>query len=348
MSTDADRLRALLDRIREEKIAPVMAYAIAPVMAYAKNPTMATLRGIFDSVVLEGDALIARDLLAMCRSRSGCGLYGCRTCGQRLKKKHSWDGVKMMIARVRGMPTEDEVSYVTIDGPTCVLEPFEARSALRRFLLRLKNLWRLKLPDTAWHGFVDVTLDGMIHFHGVIWHPERTKDALGNTLRKAFTKKNAIMIKPWDKGKTLLANMEGVLQYALPTDRHVPRRKYGRRKGEPIVDERTGERIVKRMVALQHMCQRGVQGIRLSFNMRTTCVWKAGVLFDKETRETIIIPEMEARILARRRSGPKWDRPNRPALPPRRRATEKLLAARRQQLESQYGYGDESMDDHGN
>jgi hypothetical protein len=169
--------------------------------------------------------------------------------------------------------------------------------------LRLENLWRLKLPDTAWHGFVDVTLDGMIHFHGVIWHPERTKDALGNTLRKAFIKKNAIMIKPWGKGKTLLANMEGVLQYALPTDRHVPRRKYGRRKGEAIVDERTGERIVKRMVALQHMCQRGVQGIRLSFNMRTTCVWKAGVLFDKETGETIIIPEMEARILARRRRG---------------------------------------------
>ena len=111
----------------------------------------------------------------------------------------------------------------------------------------------------------------MIHFHGVIWHPERTKDALGNTLRKAFTTKNAIMIKPWDKGKTLLANMEGVLQY---------------------------------------------------------------------------IPEMEARILARRRRGPKWDRPNRPALPPRRRATEKLLAARRQQLENQHWYANEEMDDH--
>jgi hypothetical protein len=108
--TDADRLRALLDKIREEKIAPVM--------AYAKNPTMATLRGIFDSVVLEGDALIARDLLAMCRSRSGCGLYGCRTCGQRLKKKNAWDGVKMMIARARRVPIEDEISYVTIDGPT--------------------------------------------------------------------------------------------------------------------------------------------------------------------------------------------------------------------------------------
>jgi len=156
------------------------------------------------------------------------------------------------------------------------------------------------------------------------------------------------MITPWDKGKTLLANMESVLQYALSTDRHVPRRKYGRRKGEAIVDERTGERIVKRMVALQHMCQRGVQGIRLSFNMRTTCVWKAGVLFDKETGETIIIPEMEARILARRRRGPKWDRPNRPVLPPRKRATEKLLAARRQQLENQHGYGDEAMDDHDN
>jgi hypothetical protein len=82
---------------------------------------------------------------------------------------------------------------------------------------------------------------------------------------------------------------------------------------------------------LQYMAQRGVQGIRLCLNMKSTRVWKAGVMFDQKTGETIVVPEIEALILRRRnraKKNRKWDREGRPALWPRRRATEGIRGVR--------------------
>jgi hypothetical protein len=47
--------------------------------------------------------------------------------GHRLKKKHAWDGVKMMIARVGRMPTEEEVAYVTIRLRTTTMDKTRKR-----------------------------------------------------------------------------------------------------------------------------------------------------------------------------------------------------------------------------
>jgi hypothetical protein len=65
--------------------------------------------------------------------------------------------------------------------------------------------------------------------------------------------------------------------------------------------------------------------------MKSPRVWKKGVMFDQKTGETIVVPEIEALILRRRnkaKKNRKWDREGRPALWPRRRATEGIRGVR--------------------
>jgi hypothetical protein len=50
-------------------------------------------------------------------------------------------------------------------------------------------------------------------------------------------------------------------------------------------------------------------------------------MFDEQTQETIVVPEMEALILQRRRKANrfrKWDRPSRPELSPRQKRTDRI------------------------
>jgi hypothetical protein len=64
---------------------------------------------------------------------------------------------------------------------------------------------------------------------------------------------------------------------------------------------------------------------------------KGGVMFDQKTGETIVITEIEALVLRRRnkaKKNRKWNREGRPALWPRRRATEEIRGVRRTATDS--------------
>jgi hypothetical protein len=204
------------------------------------------------------------------------------------------------------------------------------RTSRTRVLLPIRRATtrpRLEAHGTPAHlGFFDITLAAVVHWHGAILHPGRSKAALARKLREDFPAGRAVKASNWKKEHTLFENLDCIIDYALVADRHVKRR-----KGKPIVDSETSTLIAKRIVCLQYMAQRGVQGIRLCLNMKSTRVWKAGVMFDQKTGETIVVPEIEALILRRRNKATKnrnWNREGRPALWPRRRATEGIRGVR--------------------
>jgi hypothetical protein len=76
--------------------------------------------------------------------------------------------------------------------------------------------------------------------------------------------------------------------------RHVPPRVIFAREGD------LAGQVAHRLVSLQYMCQRGLQGIRLKLNMKTTNYWKADVLF-REDGSVIEVSDAHRRLILGRK-----------------------------------------------
>jgi hypothetical protein len=294
-----ERLDAFLQHVR-------LMQTLAPVMRYARDRSTPKLVRLLDSTALQGDTLIARDLLATCVRWNPCGLYGCCLCGRKLKRKAKREALKAITARAGGIPQEHEVSWVTVDGPTVALEASEdtVRKALKGFRKKIERAHSDHLRDTSWYGFFDISLRGMMHWHGVILHPDQSRSELVDALDLHFPEdRQAYVEEDWHK-RPLMENMDRVLDYALVADRHVPTL-----KGKPIVDADTAGLIARRIVLLQYMCQRGIQGIRLKLNMKSQNYWKSDVLHDGSGEEIEIPMDFRRLVLGRKVRGGNRGRP---------------------------------------
>jgi hypothetical protein len=138
----------------------------------------------------------------------------------------------------------------------------------------------------------------MMHWHGVILHPDQSRSELVDALDLHFPEdRQAYVEEDWHK-RPLIENLERVLDYALVADRHVPTL-----RGKPIVDADTAGLIARRIVLLQYMCQRGIQGIRLKLNMKSENYWKSDVLHDGSGEEIEIPMDFRRLLLGRKVRG---------------------------------------------
>jgi hypothetical protein len=136
------------------------------------------------------------------------------------------------------------------------------------------------------------------HWHGVILHPDQSRSELADVLDLHFPEdRQAYLEENWHK-RQLMENLDRVLDYALVADRHVPTL-----KGKPIVDADTAGLIARRIVLLQYMCQRGIQGIRLKLNMKSQNYWKSDVLHDRSGNEIEIPMDFRRIVLGRKVRG---------------------------------------------
>jgi hypothetical protein len=157
------------------------------------------------------------------------------------------------------------------------------------------------LRDTSWYGYFDISLRGMMHWHGVVLHPDQRRSDLVDTLKQNFSEdRQAYVERNWHKNRSLMGNIDRVIDYSLVADRHVPTL-----KGKPVVDADTAGQIAQRLVLLQYMCQRGIQGIRLKLNMKTTNYWKADVLHTADGNDIEVPDEFRRLILGRKPRGGK-------------------------------------------
>ncbi len=320
--------RSYKARRRQDMIDSVVTY-----FSYRSKPNLVRILNSTPLDALEGEVRIARDLIDACRPRSPCGLYGCCSCGRRFKRKAKMEMLKKITARCGGLPDPEAISFVTINGPRVALEPAAVEAAFETFWTRVRTLQKKKLRDTSWIGFFDISLNGMLHWHGLILHPSGPGKSLKPILREVFPEDLAVKVSEWEQEKTFWENLDSVVDYSLVADKHA-KVLYGR----PIHGRETASLVAKRIVCLQYMARRGVQGIRLSLNMSSSRRWKAGVMYDSKTGEVIVVPEMEEMILRRRKKARKnreWNRKNRIALWPRRKATDPIQGERRRKATDQ-------------
>jgi hypothetical protein len=263
------------------------------VLAYHRSRTRPNLLRILATVPdVEGLGPV-RERIEQCQARKRCQFYGCPNCGRRLRRKAVQKALKQIVAKAGAMPDPRTTSFVTIRAGRVDQIPSSAISAMNRLKQRIKELHQTRLlRQTAWIGWFDVSLMGVVHFHSIVLHQGISKSALMQKLKSHFRASKAVKVSPWERHRTDLQNLQSVLEYSLPADRHSKlcreRLRYG---------NRTAQYIARRIVCLAEMTKRGVRGLRLEMNMSSSRIWKAGVMFDLERHQTVVVPEMEELIL---------------------------------------------------
>lgn len=306
---------------------------IDAVCKYHRDRTLPNLIRIFSAVESDELRALFLALLRNCNTwhpdrpkRIRCGIKGCPICGKRLKKKAKRESLKRIIAKTNGTPDPAEISFVTIDGPRISLDPDEAEQALSRFRPKLRLGFRKQLPLCSADGYFDVSMRGLMHWHGVVIHPGLSREEVRKKLKRAFPGRRMVDVAEWRNDRAFIENMESVIDYSLVAERHT--KLYN---GSPVFGRDQAEFIVLRIIAIEAMSKRGLSGLRLCVNMRSRWKWKNDVLFDPVTRESIVVREMQKSILGngrKKRVDRQWNRADRPALWPRRIATDRIQGVR--------------------
>jgi hypothetical protein len=161
----------------------------ALVLKYLKAPSKPRLIQIMKAGgAPETEPLIK--VLDGCTRYRPCHLYTCPTCGPKIKA-HAKDAALDRIAcRLGRFPSPEEVSFVTVHGPRVELDPESARHGMGRFEEQLRRFGKRNGKRTSWIGFFDVSAGGLIHWHGIILHPNTPRNALQALLEGSFPERD--------------------------------------------------------------------------------------------------------------------------------------------------------------
>jgi hypothetical protein len=219
--------------------------------------------------VPEAEPLLQR--LRQCTRYHPCRMSSCPNCGPKLKAKARDNFLDRIVARAGRFPKDTEISFVSVDGPVVELNPDVAAPALKRFRRQIVKFQQRKADSTSWLGLFDVSLDGKVHFHGVVLHPELSSTTLKGLLEQSFPDQKQVKVSAWRRSQSLAEALQAVINYSVTADRHA--RVYGTwdgpERGEHLVHgPESAVLIAKRIVVIKHLAGRGVRGLRLSVNMK--------------------------------------------------------------------------------
>lgn len=274
----SNALENLNRRIREGRI-------LALALSYYNHPSRPKLIRILEQAAVP-EAAEVLDRLRGCGRYRPCRMYSCPNCGPRIKAREKDQALNRVVRRLGRFPLDTEISFLTLLGPTVQLEAKAARGALGSFWRQVVGFHQRHLPSTSWFGHVDVSLNGILHWHGLVMHSSTPRDTLEDRLKESFREDDQAWVSPWKSFQSLAENMQGVLNYGLIGARHVKiatRRDWPDRQQELVHGPDSLIRIAKRIAVIEALAGRGVQGIRRSINM-------------KPTSDQILVPELETLI----------------------------------------------------
>jgi hypothetical protein len=265
-------VRTGTDRQSFEKLASRMRQgsARAHVLAYFSHRTRPNLIALLEYAAVPEAAPFLNKVRAFTH-RHPCRMYTCPVCGKRLKAEAKDQALNRIVQRLGRFPEASEISFVTMNGPQIELGAAEAKAALKRFERKLERFRRRWAPSTSWLGFFDVSLDGVLHWHGLVLHPDLSRRGLVNLLDRSFPGRGEANVRQWNHNHALAENLQNVLNYSLPADRHS--RVYtltdGPDRNRKLVHgPNSAELIAKRIVVVQALAGRGLQGIRYYRNLK--------------------------------------------------------------------------------
>jgi len=88
----------------------------------------------------------------------------------RVEARAKDDALNRIVKRLGRFPKGSEVSFVTLIGPTVELDRDQAATGLTKLKRQIVKFQQRRAPTTSWHGFFDLSLSGVLHWHGVVLH----------------------------------------------------------------------------------------------------------------------------------------------------------------------------------
>ena len=179
-----------------------------------------------------------------CPPNKRCQQLECPVCGRRHHAKEGLKALKKLFAKIGCMPASDEVSFVTVMGPRDQLENRCIRNVVREFRKRLSKFRGRRLPTTTWVGYIELTLEGRVHYHALVHHPDQAMSALLGLLRVEFPGCRDVEGSEWRRGRRLFSSIERTVKYSA---KPLPRIRV---RAEP--DESNVQ--IPRLIGLSHSC----------------------------------------------------------------------------------------------
>ncbi|WP_300295649.1 hypothetical protein [Ferrovibrio sp.] len=123
----------------------------------------------------------------------------CPACSRRLARKEAERVWRMLNTVSQGALSYDDVSWVTVNIG-CMPVGLDFRHIADRAKTAIRNMWRRKFPLTVWAMELEIELQvdetGKLHAHGLVWHPDVTRNEMREELCKLFTTYRAICVVP--------------------------------------------------------------------------------------------------------------------------------------------------------
>jgi hypothetical protein len=233
--------------------------------------------------------------LAQCGSQKRrCRLVACPVCGERARRKEVRKSLKQLIARIGRVPDRTEISFVTILGPIVPLDAEAVKSSASQLKQSLYNVSR-QYRGLSWIAYFEFDLQLSLHMHAVVFRADMSATDLCSLLKSHFPGPRRVNVKPLNSEGTVLEQIERVLLYCTKS--------FPTRHAAQIFQSDTStfsRSLGALLLARSYLGSTHYHGVRTAMNLRTTRKWRNGVLFDPQIGSPIVIPEMEAGILAGR------------------------------------------------
>lgn len=262
---------------------------------YVANATRPKFIALLEEGIANDEVATLVRLLKSCSQKSPCNAVVCPVCGRRAQGKEAHKALKRIVARCGADLPEPHITFLTLVGETFDLATGDPVAGVRRLKKAIRRLADRHYSDCAFHGYIEIALDGCVHFHGVAIHFQVSR----RMLRHRLSKKNADLAyhtANWDMAKSIFESVESITRYG--TKRHAKLPLISDYVLPPKFD--VARQLGLLLVARLRLGARNFRGIRLSINMKSDWNWHYDLLLNEVTGEQRPYPILQERILTGR------------------------------------------------
>jgi hypothetical protein len=96
---------------------------------------------------------------------------------------------------------------VPLDGPS-------QRDAITGFRVHAQRVFR-RFRQYSCNGYLEFSLGGRPHLHGVIFHPGTNTKQLILNLNSEYSGDDAVYVEPWHRDQTIVEALQGTTGYGI-------------------------------------------------------------------------------------------------------------------------------------
>ncbi len=233
-------------------------------------------------------------LFDACNKKGRCLASTCPYCGFKLKAKEEVEAWKRIIEHFGREPSPTELLPITVNGDRVDLSSEEeVQRAVKQLRDKLKKAQAKS--SFAVIGWLDLSMQGLVHMHGFLLLPRRDLQEITKALTDHFPGRKAIQVG-WKKKSPVQVQEASWRHYSIKVTPNLIREE---------IDEHTAQRFSQLIVALTVMRRAGLRSGRVRLGLTRRGKWKRDTWMHNGM--SVAVPVITRLIYSKkRRSDRKW------------------------------------------